>query len=123
MEAIIDYGVDRQLYDYLTIRCFWNKYKFTFARRGDALESYFTTLFRNDSVLVDFMKTRLNDAEAGFDRTNISSLMVLPAGQYVGRKVEQKPAKWRKAQYPQDVVSLIAEVNTLFPELANQPLG
>lgn len=125
--AIIDYIARRQLPDYLTIRCFWNKYKFTFARRADALETYFATLFRNDSVLVDFLETRLNDADAGFDRakmlTTISSPVVLPAGRYVKRKDEQKPAEWREAQYLQDVVSLITEVNALFPELTTQQLG
>ncbi len=123
--AIIDYAVRRQLPDYLTIRCFWNKYKFTFARRAEALEAYFATLFRNDTLPVRFLKTRLNDADAGFDRakmlTTISSPVLLPAGRYVRRKDEQKPAEWREAQYLQDVVNLIDEVNALFPELTDQP--
>lgn len=120
--AIIDYVTRSQLPDYLTIRCFWNKYKFTFARRADALQAYFGTLFRNDAIPVSFLKTRLNDADAGFDRakmlTTISSPVVVSAGRYVRRKDDQKPAEWREAQYLQDIVSLIDEVNSLFPELA-----
>lgn len=122
--AIIDYVMRSQLPSYLSIRCFWNKYKFTFARRADALEAYFATLFRNDAIPISFLKTRLNDADAGFDRakmlTTVSSPVVLPAGRYVRRKDDPKPAEWREAQYLQDVVSLITEVNALFPELVKQ---
>jgi len=119
--AIIDYVSRSQLPDYLTIRCFWNKYKFTFARRADALEAYFATLFRNDAVPISFLKTRLNDADAGFDRakmlTTVSSPVLLRAGRYARRKDDQTAAEWREAQYLKDIVSLINEVNALFPEL------
>lgn len=119
--AIIDYVTRSQLPNYLTIRCFWNKYKFTFARRADALESYLASVFRNEAVPISFLKTRLNDADAGFDRakmlTTVSSPVVLPAGRYVRRRDDPKPAEWREAQYLQDVVSLTSEVNSLFPEL------
>ncbi|MEZ0612305.1 ParA family protein [Fibrella sp. WM1] len=124
--AILDRVMRSQLPNYLTIRCFWNKYKFTFARRADVLETYFANLFRNDALPISFLKTRLNDADAGFDRakmlTTVSSPVVLPAGRYVRRKDDgssrpPKPAEWREAQYLQDIVSLVAEVNALFPEL------
>lgn len=117
--AILDYIMNRQLPDYLTIRCFWNKYKFTFSRRANALEAYLAGVFRNEVVPVAFLRTRLNDADAGFDRakmlTTIASPVLMPAGRYVRRKDDPKPAEWREAQYLQDIVSLIQEVNTLLP--------
>jgi cellulose biosynthesis protein BcsQ len=115
--AIIDYVQNRQLPNYLTIRCFWNKYKFTFNKRADALEAYLTGVFKNDVIPVTFLKTRLNDADAGFDRakmlTTISSPVVLPAGRYVRRREDTKPAEWREAQYLQDIVNLIQEMIAL----------
>jgi hypothetical protein len=121
--AIIDYVMNRQLPSYLTIRCFWNKYKFTFSRRADALEAYLSGVFRNDAVPISFLKTRLNDADAGFDRakmlTTVSSPVVLPAGRYVRRKDDPKPAEWREAQYLQDIVSLIGEMDGLLPKTSH----
>lgn len=121
--AILDYIMNSQLPDYLTIRCFWNKYKFTFGRRADALETYLSGVFKNDRVPVSFLRTRLNDADAGFDRakmlTTIASPMIMPAGRYVRRKDDPKPAEWREAQYLQDMVSLLQEVDTLLPTSAN----
>jgi cellulose biosynthesis protein BcsQ len=115
--AIIDYVQNRQLPNYLTIRCFWNKFKFTFGKRDDALEAYLTSVFKNDAIPVAFLKTRLNDADAGFDRakmlTTISSPVVVPAGRYVRRKEDTKPAEWREAQYLQDIVNLIYEVDAI----------
>ncbi|CCH03542.1 hypothetical protein FAES_pFAES01048 (plasmid) [Fibrella aestuarina BUZ 2] len=115
--AIIDYVQNRQLPNYLTIRCFWNKFKFTFGKRADALEAYLTSIFKNDAIPVTFLKTRLNDADAGFDRakmlTTISSPVVVPAGRYVRRKEDTKPAEWREAQYLQDIVNLICEVDAI----------
>lgn len=118
--ALLDYALNKQLPDYLTIRCFWNKYKFTFSRRADALEAYFSGVFRNNILPISFLKTRLNDADAGFDRakmlTTISSPVILPAGRYVRRRDDTKPAEWREAQYLQDIVNLIDEIRALFPE-------
>jgi len=120
--AILDYVMNKQLPDYLTIRCFWNKYKFTFGRRADALEAYLSSVLRNEVMPVSFLRTRLNDADAGFDRakmlTTIASPVLMPAGRYVRRKDDPKPAEWREAQYLQDIVSLIKEVNTLLPTAA-----
>ncbi len=117
--AIIDYAVRSELPAGLIVRGFWNKFKFTFGKRADALEAYFTGLFRNDVLPVAFLQTRLNDADAGFDRakmlTTLSSPVVLQAGRYIRRKDERKPAEWRDAQYLQDVVSLIAEIDQLIP--------
>lgn len=121
--ALLDYVLNKQLPDYLTIRCFWNKYKFTFARRADALEAYLSGVFKNNVLPISFLKTRLNDADAGFDRakmlTTISSPVILPAGRYVRRRDDTKPAEWREAQYLQDVVNLIDEIRALFPEIHN----
>lgn len=120
--AILDYVMNRQLPDYLTIRCFWNKYKFTFGRRADALEAYLSGVFRNEVMPVSFLQTRLNDADAGFDRakmlTTIASPVLIPAGRYVRRRDDPKPAEWRDAQYLQDIVGLIKEINTLLPTAA-----
>ncbi|MGF7218793.1 cellulose biosynthesis protein BcsQ [Spirosoma lacussanchae] len=118
--AILDYVLNRQLPDYLTIRCVWNKYKFTFARRADALEAYLAGVFKNEVLPVAFLKTRLNDADAGFDRakmlTTISSPVLLPAGRYVRKRYDSQPAEWREAQYLQDIVNLIDEIRALLPD-------
>lgn len=68
------------------IRCLWNKYKFFYDRKARLIEEtigqYFADVNRPDA----FLKTRLQDADSGFDQnkmlTTLSSPVAIEGGKY-----------------------------------------
>ena len=67
--------------------CFWNKYKFLFNKKAAFIESQLLIKFSERGVPFEFLKSRLNDADSGFDRTKmwttISSPILFKGGQYL----------------------------------------
>ena len=85
------------------VRCFWNKFKFPFDKKASMLELAAKTNFNQYEVNIDFLKTRLNAAETGFDRTKLLTTVSTPVLFEEGQ------------QYVEGIRSLIAEVEQLTP--------
>lgn len=85
------------------VRCFWNKFKFTFDKKASMLELAAKSNFSQYSLNIDFLKTRLNAAETGFDRTKLLTTVSTPILFEDGQ------------QYVEGVRNLVAEVEQLAP--------
>ena len=83
------------------VRCFWNKFKFTFDKKASMLELAAKSNFSQYSLAIDFLKTRLNAADTGFDRTKLLTTVSTPVLFEEGQ------------QYVDGVRSLVAEVEQL----------
>jgi hypothetical protein len=85
--TLADHVQQGHLSDTTQFHCFWNKYKFPFQKKAALIESQLKTKFAAKGIPFDFLETRLNDADAGFDRakmwTTISSPILFKGGQYL----------------------------------------
>lgn len=85
--TLADHVKQGHLSDSTQFYCFWNKYKFTFQKKAELIELQLKTKFAAKGISFDFLETRLNDADSGFDRakmwTTISSPILFKGGQYL----------------------------------------
>jgi cellulose biosynthesis protein BcsQ len=99
--AINQFAQKGILMPHLQVRCFWNKFKFTFEKKASMLELAARSNFSQYDLNIDFLKTRLNAADTGFDRTKLLTTLSTPVLFEEGQ------------QYIEGVRSLVAEVEKL----------
>ncbi len=83
------------------VRCFWNKYKFPFDKKASMLELAAKSNFGQYTLNIDFLRTRINAADTGFDRTKLLTTVSTPILFEEGQ------------QYVEGVRSFVAEVEQL----------
>ena len=68
------------------IRCLWNKYKFFYDKKAQLIEQTIGSYFAEINTPVTFLKSRLQDADAGFDQnkmlTTLSNPVAIEGGKY-----------------------------------------
>jgi cellulose biosynthesis protein BcsQ len=99
--AINQFAQKNILTPHTQVRCFWNKFKFTFDKKASMLELAAKSNFSQYTLDIDLLKTRLNAADTGFDRTKLLTTVSTPVLFEAGQ------------QYVEGIRTLLAEVEQL----------
>lgn len=89
---LIDSINEGELRQTTQIRCLWNKYKFFYDRKAQLIEKTISGYFAEIDTPVAFLKSRLQDADAGFDQnkmlTTLSNPVAVEGGKYTNTIIQ-----------------------------------